>query len=142
MLRSFAIFSFLILFTGVAEAGLSTQQLDRVKVAKDLLRGVDGKSLEMTIQDIENSPYPEGNLQIFEAIASTYKEMLKEYNLPDQSQKEWLHSMVLLNMAYIQLAGEKTKKIDSRLNMLIRDKLKERLSDKLLKDPRIVQRIE
>ncbi len=107
---------------------LTQGEIDRLKVCKRLLSEVDTKSFEETLTEIERTPYPRENLQLLEAVAKTYAEIVDEQNVVGQKKKEWLHSMITLNMAYLQLGGLQLKQgDDSALNKMIRRKLKEHL---------------
>ena len=119
-----------------ASAQLTPQQFERVKICKNLLQEADLKSLDETVEELEQARNPEQNLQILEAIALTYSEISKEQKVEAKADKEWLHSMVALNMAYLQLGGGEGGR-DTALNRLIRGKLKEHLSTALLHDPEL-----
>ena len=112
---------------------LTQQEIQRVKAVKELLQGVDTKSLQETIDELEKSRHPLLNLQIKEAMAKAYTDIVKEINVVDEKRKEWLYSMVNLNMAYLQFGGAQGKYgSTTELNRLIRKKLKEYLPPHLL----------
>lgn len=122
---------------------LSEAQIERVKACKALLGEVDGKSLQSTIDDLESRPYSEENLQILEAVAGTYEEIVREQNLMDLAQKERLHGMIRLNMAYLQFGGsEDTVGGASGLNYLICRKLKTHLPAAIWSHPGIFHSME
>jgi len=113
---------------------LTEDDIQRVKVVKQLLIGVDKDSLWKTISDLEKTPYPQINLQIKEAMAKAYTDIAGEYNVTGQKKKEWLYSMVCLNMAYFQFGGDQgNSRNTTDLNRLIRQKLKGYLPLKVLK---------
>ena len=145
-MKKWLIFGFcLILFSPVyAEdiyregSGLTPLQIERLKVCRELLQEVDNKPLQTRIRELEKAPYPEENLQILEAVARTYDEIVREQKVEGQKNKEWLHSMITLNMAYFQLGGlHASDGNQDPLNRLIRHKLKEYLSSALLNRPEI-----
>lgn len=105
---------------------LTQQEIQRVKAVKQLLYGIDTKSLQQTVDDLEKTSQPLINLQIREAMAKTYADLVKEYNVTVLKKKEWLYSMVCLNMAFIQFGGEQSRNSTS-LNRLICQKLKKHL---------------
>ena len=86
---------------------LTAQEIQRIKEVKMLLDGIDTKSLRETIVELEKSRHPEINLEMKEAMAKTYADIVLEINVKGQKKKEWLYSMVCLNMAYLQFGGEK-----------------------------------
>jgi hypothetical protein len=122
-------------------AALSPKQLERVRSAKTILAEVDERSLQELEKELSATDFPEGHLQILEAVAATYREMLEEYEATTQGRKEWLHSMILLNMAYFQFGGN-SEENDTGLNIVIRRKLKKHLSVQLLADPRLFHSLE
>ena len=68
------------------------------------------------------------------AMANTYSDLVKEYNVKGEKKKEWLYSMVCLNMAYLQFGGDKGKYgSTTELNRLIRIKLIQYLPPEMLK---------
>ncbi len=117
---------------------LSFEQMERVRACKRLIDGADGKPLEQTVRDLERTPYIEENLLILEAVAKTYSEIALKYEVAGKGRKEWLHSMVMLNMAYLQLGGGEQDGT-SALNMLIGRKLVEYLPPDLFRNPEIFQ---
>jgi hypothetical protein len=117
---------------------ISFEQMERVKACKRLMDGADGKSLEQTVMDLERTPYIEENLLILEAVAKTYSEIILKYEVASKRKKEWLHSMVMLNMAYLQLGGGEQDGT-SALNTLISRKLVGYLPPDLFKNTEIFQ---
>jgi len=115
-------------------SALTPAQVHRVKACQQLLAGVDKKSLEQHLQDL-GSRYTEENLQILEAVANAYAEIVEEQQVIGQEKKEWLYSVVMLNMAYLQMGGMHVNRSgDTALNRLIQAKLKRRLSSSLTAD--------
>ncbi|MBF0511753.1 MAG: hypothetical protein HQL13_05415 [Candidatus Omnitrophica bacterium] len=104
---------------------LTSLQIERVRAVKTILEGVDKKSLSDTIHEIEKNRHPEVSLQMKEAMAQTYADIVREIDVRDKKKKEWLYSMVCLNMAYLQFGGSSKNKPGSttELNRLIRQKL-------------------
>ena len=117
---------------------LTADEMGRLRSCKRLLGGVDTKSFEQSLFDLKHSSFPHENLQILEAMTKTYTEIVQEQNVVGQKKKEWLYSMVALNMAYLQLAGiNATQSQDSPLDKLIRWKLKEHLPEGLKENKKI-----
>jgi hypothetical protein len=119
----------------LADAPLTNAQ--RINRVRTLLADVDTRSTQQLISDLKASSSPEGQLQILEAVAQTYQEMVEQYEVATPSQKKWLHSMILLNVAYFQFGGAPDDENTTELNIAIRRKLNNYLPEKLRKDPRL-----
>jgi len=115
---------------------LTYQQMERLKTVKEELAGVDTASLWSTVAELEKSRHPEINLEVKEAVARAYLDIAAQENVRPQDKKQWLYSMVCLNMAYLQFGGA-TGHYGSttELNRLIRQKLIEYLPTNALKEP-------
>ena len=110
------------------------QDIERIRALKALLYGIDTKSLQETLEELKKTQHPQINLQMREAMAKTYTDIVREVNVEGQKKKEWLYSMVCLNMAYLQFGGAQgTPGSTSSLNRLIRQKLKKYLPPNALK---------
>jgi len=142
-MQTIRIFSFLIAFLFLTTAvhaqedytsrHLTAQEIQRLKAVKELLEGVDKKSLRETIVELEKARHPQIDLEMREAMAKTYTDIVREMDVKGQKKKEWLYSMVCLNMAYLQFGGSQGKYgSTTELNRLIRQKLKEYLPSDVL----------
>jgi hypothetical protein len=133
------IFTIILIFlatSAYASGYLTASDIARVKVVKALLYGVDKKSLQETIDELEKTRHPQINLQIREAMAKAYTDIVSEIDVKGQKKKEWLYSMVCLNMAYLQFGGSQgTPGSTTSLNRLIRQELKKYLPPNALKQP-------
>ena len=134
------IFFFFLLPVQAKEAGgqrhLTAHELERVTMIRENLGGVDKKTLQQMVGELENRPYLEVNLQIKEAMAKAYVDIVREQNVMSQSKKEWLYSMIALNMAYLQFAADKDSAAGAKnLNKLIRYKLKQYLPQDIFTKP-------
>jgi hypothetical protein len=115
---------------------LTAPEIERVRAVKQLLNGIDRKSLQETIEELEKARQPQINLQLKEAMANTYADIVREINVQGRHKKEWLYSMVCLNMAYLQFGGSQgTSRNATSLNRFIRQKLKKYLPPNALKQP-------
>jgi hypothetical protein len=122
---------------------LTASDIERVKAVKVLLYDVDTKSLQETIDELEKTRHLQINLQIREAMAKTYTDIVGEINVKGQKKKEWLYSMVCLNMAYLQFGGSQGKSgSTTELNRLIRRKLKEYLPLNVSEQPGFIHLLE
>lgn len=132
----FFLIIFLFLSSSVRAEYLTGQEIQRVKAVKQVLSGVDGKSLQQTIDELGKTRYPHLNLIMREAMARTYVDIVRDNNVVEQKKKAWLYSMVCLNMAYVQFAGfQGSRTSATALNRLIRRKLREYLPADILKQP-------
>ena len=126
-----------------ARRHLTSSEVQRLKAAKELLDGVDRQSLRATIAELEKTRHPEVNLEMKEAIARAFTDIVKDINVEGQKKKEWLYSMVCLNMAYLQFGGSQGKVgSTTELNRLIRQKLKEYLPANVVKQPGFIYSLE
>ena len=78
-----------------------------------------------------------------EAIAATYAELVKKYQLAGRQERMRFLDKVRMNMAYFQLGGldDESPKASS-LNIVIRRKLKEHLSLELRGDTRLFKSLD
>lgn len=130
------IFAVVLLFSSAVFAdSLTDGQITRVKAYKFLIQDVDQKSLRQTIEELENMPYTEENLQIMEAMAKAYAHIAREQDVVKQRNKDWLYGQIAMNMAYLQMGGSNPTGGNASLSRLICRKLKEHLSEELLSHP-------
>lgn len=116
--------------------GLSVEEMRRLRLVWRLLDGVETESWQQTIVSLERSPHPGVRLQMKEAIAKTYTDIVKEENVLQAAKKRWLYSMVCLNMAYLQFAGQEGFcERTTALNKWIRLKLKRYLPVNIYRQP-------
>lgn len=115
---------------------LTAQEIERVRTVKALLHDVDKKSLRETINELEKTRNPQVSLEMREAMAKAYTDIVRDFNVNGEKKKEWLYSMVCLNMAYLQLGGDQAPPgSTTSLNRLIRKKLKEYLPLDIFRKP-------
>lgn len=114
-----------------AQGSLSPAQIQRVKAFKNIIAGVDKKTLLKTISELEKAEDPQFAIQIQEIIAKVYAEIVQEKVVTDQVNKEWLYGMVALNMANLQFGG----RADDAVSRLIVQKLQKNLSPDVLSHP-------
>ena len=117
---------------------LTPDQTRRLQVCERLLDGVDKNGMAKKMRELENSRFPEENVKLIEAVTQTYAELVREQGIEKPDTKEWLYSMVTLNMGYLQLGGSKLNQSrDTALNKIIRRRLKDRLPADLLANEEI-----
>jgi len=118
----------------LARGDLTPSQIKRLQACVHLLGDVDPQDFEARREGLERGRDTEANLVLLEAVARTYSEIVEEQQVTSQDGKEWLYSMVTLNMGYLQLGGSKVKQRDTALNRLIRQKLKFHIPARMLED--------
>ena len=142
----FFIFLFLLTSAYADEGyrrGLTLDEIERVRVVKETLHEVDREPLQKTVRELETTRHPQINIAMKESMARTYTDIIKEENVEGQKKKEWLYSMICLNMAYLQFGGSKGKYgSTTELNRLIRQKLIEHLPPDILKQPGFLYSLE
>jgi hypothetical protein len=114
-----------------AEYSFTEQDLARINAYKQLIKEVDAKSARQTADELAKTRYPQLNLELKEAMARTYADIVRQQNVAPKN-RPWLYSKIALNMAYLQFGGGKT---DDALNNLICRKLKEHLPEGISKRP-------
>ncbi len=118
---------------------LTAEEIGRLKAVKAILGNIDPKSLGQYIAELEQSKDPLKSLEMKEAMAKAYADIVQEEEVQGQKKKEWLYSMVCLNMAYLQFGGSAGTSRDSTdLNRLIRRKLIAYLPAHALQQPGFV----
>ena len=115
---------------------LSEEEVGRVKDLRQMTIDVEKKSLQQMIDELVKSSHPDINLIIKEAMAKTYVDIVQKEHVQGQYKKEWLYSMIALNMAYFQFGGDKDSAGGvQNLNKLIRQKLKMYLPPNIFNQP-------
>jgi hypothetical protein len=115
---------------------LTSTEVERVRAFKELLGSVDSKTVRQTVDDLGKNDYPQVNLQMKEAMAKTYADIVRDKNVEGHAKQERLYSMVALNMAYLQLGGTRDKAGSTEpLNRLIRQKLRAYLPPEIFNRP-------
>lgn len=116
--------------------------MERLKDCQRILQDVEKRPLLRLASDLEKSVYPEGSLQIMEAMAATYEEIAREQKIERQKDKERLYSLVELNMAYFQLGGLHAGTSSDPVYRLIGYKLKKHLPPELLTNSKLFHSLE
>ena len=136
--RFVILFFLLPIHISYAQGSLTPQQIERVKACKQLIEEVDTKSLQKTIHELEDSTYPELNLQIMEAMTKAYDDIVQEQKVIGLKNKQWLYSMIALNMANLQFGG----KVEGSVHRLINYKLKMYLPKEVFAHPGFSKSVE
>lgn len=127
---------FLMTVVSAGAETLNTKQIERLRAVKLMLADVESKSLTQMQRELEATDDPAMQLDIKEAMARAYSEIVQEQQVSGKGRKVWLYSMVALNMAYFQFGGSKDSAAGAtNLNKLIRQKLKTHLPAGIFKRP-------
>lgn len=110
---------------------LTPAQIDRVRAIKKLLGEADTKTFEKTVSELQKTGDCELTLQLQEAVAKVYAEIVAEQNITDLSKEQWLYGVVALNMANIQFGGRPA----GPLNRMITQRLRKSLSPAVYSNP-------
>jgi len=124
-----------------AEGYLSNAHVVRVTQAQQLLADVDTRSQNETIDEFNRAAFPEGNLQIYEAVAATYKELTQQKGITELNQKRRLYDFIRLNIAYLQFGGS-IEQGDKDLNRWIRQTLRRHLPKELFDNDQLFHSLE
>lgn len=145
MLRFLLVLLLLLSFsvTTFADGSLTAIQLQRVRQYKNQLSEVNSEPLDKTIDWLAAQRYPEIHLQIEEAVAQSYTQLIKEHQLTKLKDKRWLYGMIKLNVAYLQFTAgqEGASGADAALNRLIQRTLKKYLSPEIFNHPGFVKSV-
>jgi hypothetical protein len=121
------VFTFAPIMASAAGAQLSDPQISRIKAYRLLVANIDPQPLAQAVAELERTRYPLVNLQIKEAMARAYADIVREQKVEGKSKQQWLYSMIKLNMAYLQFAGKAPGQDRDPLNQLIRQTLRTHL---------------
>ena len=114
---------------------LTDRQIERIRESKELIADVDHASLQETIEKINRTDCPSIQSLMSVAMARTYAELIREYDLKDRDARERLYHKIQMNMAYLQFTAGRTGGKGSSLNRLIQQKLIRYLPDEILEHP-------
>lgn len=127
----------LLFVGGLVEAGLTGGQEERVAEARTLLEEVDLRSAQEIIDEFNRTPAPQANLQIYEAVAATYAELVKRKEVTGAASKKNLYNQIRLNVAYLQFGGDPDSESSRKLDLWIRQTLVRHLPRELMDDPAV-----
>ena len=112
-----------------ADAALTDAHTRRLEQANYILREVDLRPLPMIIEEMNRTASPEGNLQIYEAVAATYQEIVDRKHITDSERKQSLYDSIRMNVAFMQFGGGIEHKGDKVLDRWIRQTLARHLPE-------------
>jgi hypothetical protein len=128
---------FAVGWAGPVGAGLSDQHAQRVAQARKILAEVDLRSAQDIIDAFNRTTAPEANLQIYEAVAATYDDLVRRKQVTDPASKKSLYNQIRLNVAYLQFGGDPDAENGKKLDLWIRQTLFRHLPRELMENPAI-----
>ena len=135
IMKKFLILILLFNFAPLAHASSNDDgYLQRIRKAKELIAELEPRSAEDIAQEFIKTSSPEGNVQIFEAIAATYNDLIIRKNIVEDEGKKDLYNQIRLNVAFIQFGGDPSYEGGKKLNRWIRQTLMKYLSKDLISD--------
>ena len=125
-----------------AKARLTEAEVARVDAARRILAEVDTRPLQAIVGEINEAPYPEGNLQIYEAVAATYRELVKAKEITEIGHKQSLYNSIRMNVAFLQFGGDINHTGDKLLHQWIRQELRRHLPEGLMENEQLFYSLE
>ena len=114
---------------------LSARQAERLSEARHILAEVDPRSEEAIARELLTTPYPEENLQIYEAVARTYLDLVTRKEIVDPQAKTQLFNKIRLNVAFLQFGGSPASGTGKKMDVWIRQTLVRHIPAELLGSP-------
>jgi len=108
--------------------------LARILDAKTLVADLDPRSVEDISIELRSTSSPEGNLQIYEAVAATFRDLVINGDVTDEVGKKNLYDQIRMNVAFIQFGGNPNTSSGKKIDRWIRQTLMKYLPQDLLKD--------
>lgn len=119
--------------TAAAESGGSTFRA-RIMRAQTLVAEHDLRSVDEIWTELQGSVSAEGNLQIYEAVAETYRDLTADGKIAGEAEKRGLYDKIRMNVAFIQFGGDPNYGGGAKINLWIRRSLMKYLSRDLIND--------
>lgn len=115
--------------------------LARIHDAKMLVAELDLRTVEDIFRELNATSSPEGNLQIYEAMAATFRDLVVGGDAADEAGRKSLYDQIRMNIAYIQFGGN-PKSGGRRVDRWIRQTLRKYLTKDLMKDEDIFHSVD
>ena len=106
--------------------------LARIHNAKALVADHDLRSVADISRQLHATSSAEGNLQIYEAVAATYRDLVASGDVTDEAGKKNLYDQIRMNVAFIQFGGDPNYGGGAKINRWIRQTLVNYLPQNLM----------
>ena len=128
------LFTLLTIISATAQAANMADSafLERIHDAKMLVADLDPRSVEDIFKELNTTSSPEGNLQIYEAVAATFRDLVLGGDAADEAGRKTLYDQIRMNVAFIQLGGNSNGGSGKRVDRWIRQTLMQYLSQDLI----------
>jgi len=134
-LNKYLIFIFFLTLPQLAKANSNDSVfLQRIHEAKMLVEDIEPRSVRDISEELHETASPEGNLQIFEAVAATYNDLVTVKDIVDEKGKKDLYDQIRLNVAFIQFGGDPNSQGGKKIDRWIRQALMKYLPRELMND--------
>ena len=121
-----------------ADAAFTQAEIQRLTEARNLLKDSEMRSVNDLIEEFESTGFPDEHLEIYEAVAKTFRDIDNKYGQDNPESRKQLLGKIKLNMAYFQLGGSTQEQSGgSELNRLIQRKLKHYLPENIWGHPKL-----
>ncbi len=115
--------------------------LARIHDAKMLVAELDSRTVEDIFREFHATSSPEGNLQIYEATAATYRDLMESKEVTGEVEKKNLYDQIRMNIAFIQFGGNPNGG-GAKIDRWIRQTLMKYLSRDLMKEENIFHSVD
>ena len=125
----------MVLFINPQEARAGEDAfLVRIQNARALVADHDRRSVADISRQLHATSSAEGNLQIYEAVAATYRDLVASGKITGEIGKKNLYDQIRMNVAFIQFGGDPNYRGGAKINRWIRQTLLNYLPKSLMKD--------
>ena len=133
----------ILLLPAIASANFTQVEIRRLTEAKSLLMDAEKRSVEDLIKEFNDTGLPREQLDIYEATAATFRDIINDYSKNDAQSRERLLDKIRMNMAYFQFGGTRAEQEGgSELNRLIQRKLIQYLPENIWDNPKLFHSLE
>ena len=114
---------------------LTPQAIEQVRMSKQALADVDAEPWAVTVDEFNNTACPFIQVLMLDAMARTYTDLIRDYDLKEHDARVRLYDKIKMNMAFLQFTGGKSRAEGAGLNCLIQEKLRNYLPNQIWEHP-------